>query len=129
MRGPVTYAPGTSWTTTVLASSYAMRFQGAEVRSHIRVNANWNVLHASGLPVADRARLPQVWAAVADSISRLVPGWREMRWPGAIRSAGWLECDGGGRGREIGLSTTLPSEPPGLTLIVYRFDAACSQRQ
>jgi len=128
VRGPVTYGPGTTMITSVLESRYAMRFQGAEVASEIRVNANYNVLHVSRLPVADRARLPEVWAAVADSIGRVVPaGWQEMRLPGPIPFVGWNEC--GSRGRQIALDTTLPSQAPGLNLIVWQFDAACPQRQ
>ena len=125
VRGAVTYGPGTTFTTSVLASTYGLRFRGADASSEIRVNARWNVLHLTRLPVpVERAALPAAWAEAADSIRTVIPaGWREFRTAGERPYVYWAECDNGGR--QVALHTTLPFETPGLHLIVYQFDAAC----
>jgi hypothetical protein len=113
-------APG-----NVPASAYAMRFRGATVASELTVNFTWNVMHASMLPVqGERSAVPAAWTSVADSIKAVIPaGWREVRTPGEQPHVFWSECANGGR--QVALGTTLPFQSPGLTLIVYRFDAPC----
>src|SRR4051794_1885814 len=50
-----------------LASSYAMRFRGADVASEVWVNPSWNVMHVSPLPLqGGRSAAPAAWAVVAD---------------------------------------------------------------
>ena len=110
-----------------LASSYAMRFRGADVASEVWVNPSWNVMHVSRLPLqGGRAALPAAWAAVADSIKAVIPpGWDEVRTPGERPHVYWSECASGGR--QVVLETSLPFEAPALILIVYQFDAACER--
>jgi hypothetical protein len=131
VRGEVTYGPGTSFTTTVLASRHAMRFRGHDVASGLRVNANWNVLHVSTLPVdAEREALPGIMAALADSVAAVMPaGWQEFRLPGARPHATWMECPGAGGGRQVTLEAALPFERPGFYLIVYNFARPCPRAQ
>jgi hypothetical protein len=124
VRGEPTYEPSTT-PATVLASTYAIHFGGAEAQSRVRVNAGWNVLHQTILPVAgDRAAANRAWARMADSIAAVIPaGWRRMRMADT-RNAIWQECEQG-RGREVALGTSLPFQPPALSLTVYRYDRPC----
>ncbi|HEX9937386.1 MAG TPA: hypothetical protein VGB15_09690 [Longimicrobium sp.] len=128
IRGGATYGPGTSFTTSVLASNHPMRFQGAEAPSEVRVNASWNVLHSTWLPVAgNRAAADSAWDRLAREIAAVIPaGWRQFRAPGNVRHIGWQECEQG-RGREVALSTSLPFQQPALNLIVYRYDRPCGE--
>ena len=129
VRGTATYGPGTSLTTTTLASAYVMRFRGAEATSGITVNFRWNVMHETRLPVTDGANVHALWAAAADSIDRLVPdGWRRPRLrsqsTAQVSFAWWAECANGAR--SLSLRTNASYEPPALYLIVYKYDAPCS---
>jgi hypothetical protein len=126
VRGAPTYGPGTSLTTSVLAASHPIRFQGAEARSEVRVNVNWNVLHSTWLPVAGtRAAADSAWDRLASEIAEVIPaGWRQFRNFPDQRHVYWQECEQG-RGREVALSTSLPFQQPALNLIVYRYDRPC----
>jgi hypothetical protein len=128
VRGPATYVPSTTLATT-LASTYAMRFRGADAASGITVNSRWNVMHETRLPVTDGANVHALWAAAADSIDRLVAdGWRRPRLrsesPAQASFAWWSECANGAR--SLSLRTNASYEPPALYLIVYKYDAPCS---
>jgi hypothetical protein len=121
VRGPATHGPG--------ASTYAVRFRGAEAVSGITVNPGWNVMHETRLPVRDGADVHALWAAAADSIDRLVSdGWRRPRLrsesPAQVSFAWWAECANGAR--SLSLRTNASYEPPALYLIVYKYDAPCS---
>ncbi|HET7234218.1 MAG TPA: hypothetical protein VFJ16_29665 [Longimicrobium sp.] len=107
------------------ASSYPIRFSGAQARSEVQVNPGWNVLHRTILPVAgDRAAADAAWARMADEVARVIPaGWRQTR-VAETRHAIWQECEQG-RGREVALATSLPFEQPALSLVVYRYDLPC----
>ncbi|HYH79648.1 MAG TPA: hypothetical protein VEX86_07615 [Longimicrobium sp.] len=126
IRGAPTYGHGTSFTTTGLASAYPIRFQGADAPTELRVNADWNILHVTTLRVAgDRAAAAAAWAQVADSIAAVIPaGWRQIRTPGTLPHASWLECDDLA-GRQVTLQMSLPFEAPALLLIVYKFKNDC----
>ncbi|HET7463380.1 MAG TPA: hypothetical protein VFJ82_19160 [Longimicrobium sp.] len=125
VRGQVTYGPGMTYSTAELASRHAIRFQGVDARSELRVNLNWNVLHQTLLPVAGgRAATDSAWARLSAQIAAVIPrGWIASR-NAETRHAIWQECEQG-RGREVALSTSLPFEQPYLTLIVYRYDQPC----
>jgi hypothetical protein len=128
MRGGPTYGPGTSLNTSVLASNYPIRFQGAEAQSEVRVNVNWNVLHSTWLPVAgSRAAADSAWDRLAREIAAVTPaGWQEFRLLPDQRHIFWQECEQG-RGREVGLSPSLSFQQPALNLIVYRYDRPCER--
>ena len=112
--------------TDALASSYPMRFQGAEARSEVRVNLNWNVMHYTWLPVAGSpAAADSAWARLAREIATVIPaGWQQFRNYPDQRHVYWQECEQG-RGREVALSRSLSFEQPALVLIVYRYDRPC----
>ena len=126
VRGALNYQPGATTTSTPYLSTYPIRFRGASVASDVWVNATWNVMHQSTLPVGgDRTALPAAWAAVADSIKAVIPaGWAESRGDGERPFVYWEEC-GSGAGRSVALNTSLPFQAPALLLIVYRFDRPC----
>ncbi|HEU4558896.1 MAG TPA: hypothetical protein VFS20_13645 [Longimicrobium sp.] len=126
VSGGATYGPGSSLITRVVASNHAMRFQGAEASSEIRVNANWNVMHSTWLPVAgNRAAADSAWDRLAREIASVIPaGWQQFRNFPAQRIIYWQECQQG-RGREVGLSQSLSFQRPALQLIVYRYDRPC----
>lgn len=128
VRGEVTTASGTTLASTIVASRYAMRFAGADVRSELWVNPGWNVLHVTSLPVTgDRAAATAEFERLASGIAAVIPaGWRELRMPGVRDHVTWMECDFGGR--QVVLQTSLPFQAPGLELIVYKFDAECPPR-
>ena len=129
VRGQPTYGPGTSLGTTVLASGYAIRFQGADAPSDIRINSRWNVMHVTRLPVGRAEDVQGLWTAIADSIGQVLPaGWQRYRRPAEspreVSHAWWTECNNGGLA--LALQTHATYEAPSLLLIVYRYDAPCS---
>jgi hypothetical protein len=125
VRGQVTYGPGMTYSTTELASRYAMNFQGAPAQSELRINLNWNVMHHTVLPVVgDRAAADRAWTRTADQIATVIPSaWKVSRFADTHHVV-WQECEQG-RGREVSLSTSLPFQPPALVLIIYRYDQPC----
>lgn len=125
VRGELDYQSGATQFSTPYRSAYPLLVGGSSVRSTIWVNANWNVLHTSWIPVGgERPALPATWASAADGIRAVLPpGWTEHR-VGEQSFVWWSECEGT-RGRQVSLGISLPFQEPGLVLNVYRFDEPC----